>query len=49
VNKETLAPFDATVYKGSLRPGHHPDVPDDVDANAFTNHVATIRQSPKGA
>ncbi len=48
VNAETLTPFDATTYKGSLRPGQHPDVKVETVEDAFSIHLTTQRLSPRG-
>lgn len=51
VNKETLSPFDTTIYRGTARPGQHPDlrVVAPSEESAFSLHLSTRKASPRGA
>ena len=47
-NKETLTPFDSTLYKGGGRAGQHPHVVyrAEPEEEAFSFHVRTARRPP---
>ena len=51
VNKETLSPFDMTVYKGAAWPGQPKDITyrSEAEEMAFSVHVKTARASPDSA